>query len=84
MNRKKETAASRLVEAVEYSAIFGKIHDIDVAGYDLYAFQYFSLDVICAWLLVISFVIYSICTVFLLFCRSRKRIKLQHFLALQM
>ncbi|CAI4221736.1 unnamed protein product [Auanema sp. JU1783] len=42
----KMTAKDTLLEAIERTAHFGKIESIDLAGYDLNFFQYYSLDIL--------------------------------------
>ena len=85
MNTRKETPADRLLEAVEFSgnltAIFHlpfflgkfhKIHDLDVYGFELGFVQYFCLDVIAVYILLLTLLLLSISKCFKWICCRRK------------
>ncbi|KAK5979877.1 UDP-glucuronosyl UDP-glucosyltransferase domain containing protein [Trichostrongylus colubriformis] len=66
MNRKPFKLKERLLSAVEFSAMHGKIEELDVYSYHMGAIQYFCLDVIFAALSLVAISFYAVA-----YCTSR-------------
>ena len=83
MNARKETSADRLLEAVKFSGKmagknnsflgkFHKIHDLDVYGFELGFIQYFCLDVIAVYFMLITMFIYGFTKAVKFICCRKK------------
>ena len=72
MSSKSFSPKDRILEAVEYTGKFGRIHDLDVHGFSMGTIEYFNIDVIIGWMFVFFCLFYSI---HFLFYRTRVEVK---------